>query len=488
MFAPAASTKRSVCLVAFALVCVLPTLYVAYTALTIHLPVHAADIAAELSDRLNLDVELGSVAYPRPGVVEYRDLLLLDPETRRRLARIDRLRLTGDEAHLKLTAATARLYCDRRSGTSEGTASSLQTSRGSATQTKPSAAADLGAIGKAFETILSRIERSSLAKVTFDCPELDVDLAGKRHRLTRVVADYSRETAGAETKVQFRLARLQQASKSEVEIRRDRYDGRATTHVVLRTGPTPLPLSLLEPYFDTAGWLGPQSRFQGTFWFDETDAGWVGAAEGVLEMVDFRYAVTRHFPHRLSGIAQLQIDQLRWADGRIQQLVGSLRAGPGWVGAELLQSLAQHVGFELGEAVLPDKEIFYRRLAFGFAMEAGQLDVAGRCNTPTGGAVMVVGDTVLLRQPPHPSEVAGLIRALVPPIGVAIPVNHESQTLMRLLPVPGTRRSQTSNRRAHPDAAVQHPPARLRPRQAEEMPSPEPGIKLLPPHRVIEPK
>lgn len=487
MFAPSASARRSLCLAVFVLVCLLPTLYVAYTAITIHSPSHAAQVAGRLRDWFDLDVEVVGVRYPRPGVVEYRELRLADPETGRQIAVLDRLGLEGDASNVRLTASSGRLYCEGADLGSTQLAPSLGPVSGSVAESPPASVAGAGAMGEVFGAILRRLERSSITAVTLECPELAVDVAGKVERLADVRVAYGSDTSGSRADVTFRLVELQMAVPSELEIRRDRLDGRPTTHFVLRTGPTPLPVDLVGPYFDMEGWLGGQARYQGTIWLDEAGGGWAGRAEGRLTKADLRASVSRHFPHRLSGTAELQFDQLRWADGRVQQVRGSLRAGPGSVSASLLEAFHEHLGFEIGRIVPARNEVPYRRLALTFAMQEGRLDVVGLCNTPDGDAVMV-GDTVLLRAPNQSAEIAGLVRALVPPEGVAVPVNRESQALLDWLPMPGPREAPTSQHDTQPEAEMRQPPGRFPAPHVDEVPPRETGIGVTPPLRVAPPR
>ena len=75
------TTRRRICLTAFVLFCVAPTLAVAAWCVAWQLPMHLRAEAERLNAQLGLDVAIDGLRHPRPGTVLYEGLRLSDPET-----------------------------------------------------------------------------------------------------------------------------------------------------------------------------------------------------------------------------------------------------------------------------------------------------------------------------------------------------------------------------------------------------------------------
>jgi hypothetical protein len=80
-------TRRQICVAAFGLACLLPTLVVAGWCVRRHMSNCAAVEARELATCLGLDVKIAAVRYIRPGAVLYEGVELADPETRQPIFR-----------------------------------------------------------------------------------------------------------------------------------------------------------------------------------------------------------------------------------------------------------------------------------------------------------------------------------------------------------------------------------------------------------------
>src|SRR5262245_17445214 len=98
------------------LLTIVPTGYVAVTAWRIRQPAHLRAVEVELGRALGLQVSLEGIAYPKPGEVEYRGLVLRQEEPRRRglteLARAARVRLRRGESELVLETDGLRLEAE----------------------------------------------------------------------------------------------------------------------------------------------------------------------------------------------------------------------------------------------------------------------------------------------------------------------------------------------------------------------------------------
>ena len=114
----------------------------------------------------------------------------------------------------------------------------------------------------------------------------------------------------------------------------------------------PLPARVLDVFFDTADWLGPDAQVEGTLTLRQTGAkDWEADFQGDLLDVDLGVLVGRRFPgQRLSGLARVALKSARWADRPGQgfgwvEAQGELTSGQGTIGIGLLRALASEMKF-----------------------------------------------------------------------------------------------------------------------------------------------
>ncbi len=74
-------TRRRICLAAFFLLCLTPTVLVAAWCIAWQLPGHRSGEIARLRQQTGLEVALDGLEHLQPGTVLYRGLVLSDPET-----------------------------------------------------------------------------------------------------------------------------------------------------------------------------------------------------------------------------------------------------------------------------------------------------------------------------------------------------------------------------------------------------------------------
>jgi hypothetical protein len=244
---------------------------------------------------------------------------------------------------------------------------------------------------------------------------------------------------------------------------RGRGGNSAATRFDLSTGGTPLPCSLASPLADTASWLGPRSRFNGRFWADDAGGDWQGELSGLFSEIDLDALVTDHFPHRLSGTAQLEVRDAVFDQGRLTLAAGKLTAGPGLVSRSLLASARDQLRMPAADLPPPDDPLSFAELAVGFAMDGQQLQLGGLCQSGSQGAALVDDRTrVLLSQPDHSQGVIQLVRMLVPASQVQVPATRQTDALVRHLPIPSLMPPPAADR-AQPE-----PSARLRVKPQDE--------------------
>src|SRR5262245_48386805 len=87
MFSLHETTRIRLCRAAFVALCVLPTLALVSYSFWLRTAAHTAQHEQAISNQLGLRARLARVSYPRPGVVLYEHLDLVDPHSALLLAR-----------------------------------------------------------------------------------------------------------------------------------------------------------------------------------------------------------------------------------------------------------------------------------------------------------------------------------------------------------------------------------------------------------------
>ena len=97
-------------------------------------------------------------------------------------------------------------------------------------------------------------------------------------------------------------------TRCELTLTRDRKAEPVRTTLAFKTMEgLPLPARVLDPFFDSAGWLGPDARVDGALTLRQDGAkDWEAEFQGNLLDIDLAELVGRRFPnHRLRGKARL---------------------------------------------------------------------------------------------------------------------------------------------------------------------------------------
>jgi hypothetical protein len=216
----------------------------------------------------------------------------------------------------------------------------------------------------------------------------------------------------------------------------------------------PLPARVLDPFFDSREWLGPDARVDGSLTLrQEGSKDWEAEFQGNLHDIDLAELVDRKFPtHRVSGRARLAVSRAVWAERPGQgfgwsEARGELTAGPGVVGFGLLQALRTEMHFRPGPKLARTVtagviDLEFRALALRFAITPdGEIKVAGGLGRDPGGDVVFDGPNAPLAYAPQgAANVRGLIKALFPVTEInhaaqLVPLTEKSRLLL-CLPVP----------------------------------------------------
>jgi hypothetical protein len=113
MFSWHETTRCRICRVAFAALVVLPLCAVLLAAAWISTPASTRYFEDALAQQLALHTSLEDVRFPRPGVVEYRQLKLIDPETRELVGVFGFLQVDSSGSKTKITCNRQEFNQDR---------------------------------------------------------------------------------------------------------------------------------------------------------------------------------------------------------------------------------------------------------------------------------------------------------------------------------------------------------------------------------------
>jgi hypothetical protein len=415
--------------------CVAPTAYVGWTAWAVRQPGHRLEVEAELGRSLGVHARVARVTYPRPGVVEYRGVVLAAESPSANAARPAEL-------------ARAELVLARRDGRDLSlTTDGLRLSGGSPRQTMIQVAALLQrAIGGHFDRI-------NLAART--C-QLDLGNAAGRFTLNDVAASCQWKDGEPVVTASYRLVDDGRAPRCELVLTRDRQ--RTSPRTVLSfktTDGEPISARVLTPYFDSAGWFGLDATIEGELSLQQVGAGdWEADFRGSVLDVDLGTLIRRLSPaQRLTGRGRIVVDRARWGDqpGRGCGWViarGELVGSRGQIGLDLIRSLQSQLQFKVPAKIDPRyPDWTFESLGLAFELKAdGMIRFAGALGEEYApGAVLVQNERAvpLVCAPDGLGTVAGLVRALIPTSDakpdLLVPASFESRAIQRYLPLPVAR-------------------------------------------------
>ncbi|MGA2034738.1 MAG: hypothetical protein ABSG68_21020 [Thermoguttaceae bacterium] len=411
-------TRRRLCLGAFLLLCMLPTVLVAGWCVAWHLPGHKEAEAQRLAGFVGLEVSLSGLTHPLPGTMVYEGLELSDPETGRCLL------------HCRSLEATWSTMTDR-----EGRRRPAVVLLAS----QPEVEADaLERLGQLLQRVLQGQAVRPEAEVRLRSSELSLHSGQQWQTLTQVAGEITVLPEGVQAQAEFHLPGAEGAEPTRIRILRNRQLRPPANGIQLDTGGGQLPAQLLA-----AGWpefrqLGATSRFRGTLLLTQGSGGWDGEACGQLSGVDLGGLVSENFPHRLSGTANIILQRAILRRGRLEAAVGSLAAGPGVIGRSLVEAAARQLHLARGLQPPEPRELLpYTQLALMFWINSEGLTLKGACGDPSARMILVNDQQPLLGDAPaQPQPIAALIRTLVLDSAIQLPATRQTDWLARSLPMP----------------------------------------------------
>jgi hypothetical protein len=421
-----------------ALVCftILPTLYVTITVWRVNRPWHVREVESELSRVLGMKVSLAGVRHPRPGEDVLSGVVVRQEEPRgKQLLEIGRagvVRMVRGDHGLVLEADQVHLRAE----------------------TPRQAMAQCAAL-------FQKADAPTYPRVSFAANSAELDLgpggvAGPlKYEFRDVAGTFEAHPGAPLVIVSFHPTDEGSSTRCEATLTRDHRGQKVRTTLTFKTMEgLPLPARVLDPFFDTADWLGSAARVEGTLTLTQQgQSDWEAEFEGIFTDVDLSTLVSRRFPdQRLSGIGVVKVAKARWADRHGAQgfgwvsAEGEIRAGQGSIGAPLLGALKDEMQFRLAAGV--DRrhgDLPYQNLGMSFSLGAdGEIRIGGALGTEyPPGAVLVDGEHFgsLATAPEGTANVRGLIRTLFPlnttNATALVPDTPESR-ILRFLPAPVT--------------------------------------------------
>jgi hypothetical protein len=169
--------------------------------------------------------------------------------------------------------------------------------------------------------------------------------------------------------------------------------------------------------------------------------GWDGRGKARCTQVDLDQLFSRRFPHKLTGLANLELSQFEWEQGRLSQLTGTLQADGGVVSQSLLFAAATSEGLNatLPERVLESNQPLwrYRELGLQFELNDQGLRLSGRCQDAPPGTLLVDQRGPLAHESSEELvSVASVIRTLAPQNELQVPASLQTERLLQWLPLP----------------------------------------------------
>jgi hypothetical protein len=436
-------TKRRV-LATFVLVIasICPVVVVAVSVWSLTRPGHLRDVEVEVSRLLEADVSIRSVRHPKPGVDDYRGVLVRarpgakSEFTLERPLQIGRLVVTRENATILLRAEDLQVPCEELDHLVE------------------------------FVDLLAHYLGPNTQRLSLHAPTATLVYPQDEARtfaLDDVALVLNRRDRGEHTSLSFRLNSPEAPSRHELTLVRDQKANHTVCEVRLETMEGGLPLGQLGLFSQAVDWLGERAKLQGTLLFSRCNSGgeWDVLFRGRILDIAFDRLITGHFSHHeITGMATLEIAHARWAglpghQGRgWVEVEGELRSGPGTMGLEFMNALAREMRFEVDRDAVQGAlaNVRFESLGLRFRLTSdGQLRLVG---SPTPGLPpQTVGvdaaHAPFLRAPNGLANVRGLWNVLFPQSDeVLVPATAESQ-VMRHLPLPtesaGTRTSIQAN-------------------------------------------
>jgi hypothetical protein len=412
-------TRRFICRTVFLLCAVLPSITIAGWCLWMRAPNRAEAVRARLESALGLSVRLSNVSYPRPGCTLLKDVELADLDVGRTVASA-RLVEISDDAQGEIIFAS-----------------------------QP----DIDATAIAhwqvlIEAMVRRPAGANSKMLRIAANELTLHWPSGAQTFVNCSAQVESTEDGTAAEATLGVANSDAAQPIRFQWHRSNVTGEPVASMKLQADGDAMPLSLLAALVEHSNHFGPHSTLEGNLTAMETPDGWQAELAGHLKNVDLHWVVSEQFPHQLSGNAELNIKHAVVHSGRLEELQGTIHAGPGAVSPSLIAAATAMLGLTrgggpgnslnaTGDRSFPVNVNSYEELAAEFTLDTSGFFVRGLCGGKPSGIVMRNRDGVLLADSERgPVPVVAFLKMLVPDSRVQVPATRQTDWLLNLLPIP----------------------------------------------------
>jgi hypothetical protein len=240
----------------------------------------------------------------------------------------------------------------------------------------------------------------------------------------------------------FRVAGVMMPRAAEIRVEQVRYDDEPATNLSWQTGGAALPVAAWAGRFPALAQLGPRAEFRGEAAIELKADAWSATLSGELLHVDLDRLVSDQFPHKLSGEANFVLDRVQIRDGQLVSMAGRMDAGPGVIGASLIDAASKHwqwskhAGAHHGEDDSGARG-GYQRISAQFEISSHTLRLAGTCQGPLSETILISQDNASWQTPgesAYPS--ISLIRVLAGSGELDVPATAAARQLIGVLPLP----------------------------------------------------
>ena len=414
--------------------CLLPTASVLAWAVAQHLPSTHSTCEQDLGQYLGLRVVAERITRPRPGIIRWNGLTLVDPETGERLLWSPFVEAISRDDAWVLQMTTARIESSRADRIWSSIATRL---RRPDAPTVRLTVRDLVLVSDRpddgpFEQTLHdvRVELKSVAEST----QLRSSFR-YQHASSSAVKDGSTGTSSRTSSV------------TQLSVVRNRQTAPPSTQFELRTGETPLPCSLLAVLGRAGEQVASSGKFRGYIWATRSGAEWTGELAGEFTEFDLDNLVATDARWNIGGPARLTIERARFGNGRISELSGALRSGPGTIDRDLLDRSTTAFRMVAISPNHPSAAVAFDELAATFDLRPAGLTIHGVCaQAPLGTLLVSDGHPALFTQRQEPLPLVALLNVLVPRSTSQGPMSADVQRLARVLPMAVTENQRVTTR------------------------------------------
>jgi hypothetical protein len=406
-------TRFFFCRAGFLILCLGPTLFLAAAAAHYRSPTYLAaqreEWTAVLSDKLGVGVRFTRLSYPLWDTAVLEELQLLDPETGEEVLSARYVEIRRENAQWRIEAGQPEIN-----------------------------AAALPELIRMMNDRLLRGHALQLAPLRFESRETTFRSADAAQTFRFVAGELKTIESGKRAEVTFQLAGAESETPIHVTIERIRATDGATTTCKLDTTGNLLPCGALMPLVPWLSKLGSDASFCGTV--NLTLEAAAAEINGSFTQVNLDDLVSAAYPqHKLTGLADIKLDKLRLAHGKIVEAAGTLQSPGGVIDRTFLSALQRQLDLDPADEspLIKDPRIRYRQFAFGFRLDQEGLSLSGDASPANAGVIMSNASAILLVEPPRPvAPVAYLVRVLSPESSVQIPATQEAKSLLDWLPLP----------------------------------------------------